>query len=364
MSNRTAVTFLINSLGSGGAEGVCVNLANGLTKQGFHVTLLVLHLYNAVRQHELNPSVELVVLNKRHARTALFSLWRFISRRRPSKMLVFNHQLAILLVIIRFFFRINFIIIARNITNLSGVRKKEKSFWHKNIVHGLTYFLYKKVNTVIAQSHGMKSDLILNYGLSNSDVVVIHNPIAESIALFLQNNKKLYAKRNFLLCIGRLEKTKAFHYAIDAFAEICRDYPDLRLKFLGDGSLTGQLRQQAERLGIDGRIDFEGYQQDVIPYYIHANLTILTSLYEGFPNVLVESIALGTPVVAFDCQSGPAEIIQDGINGYLVRYQDTTHLVVCLRKALVRRWDPVVVRSTAERFSASKILAEYASILS
>jgi glycosyltransferase involved in cell wall biosynthesis len=364
MANRTAVTFLINSLGGGGAEGVCVNLANGLTKQGFQVTLLVLHLNNSVRQHDLHPAVELAVLNRRHARTALCALWRFISRRRPSKILVFDHQLAVLLVIIRFFSRMRFIIIARNITNLSGARKKEKSFWHKNIVHGLTYFLYKKVNAVIAQSHGMKSDLILNYGLSNSDVAVIHNPIPEPIALFLQNNQELYAKKNYLLCIGRLEKVKAFHYVIDAFAEICRDYPDLRLKFLGNGSLKEQLRQQAERLGLDKRIDFEGHQQEVIPYYIHANLTILTSLYEGFPNVLVESIALGTPIVAFDCQSGPAEIIQEGINGYLVRYQDTAHLAACLRNALGRQWDPAVVRSTAERFSASKIVAEYIPILS
>jgi glycosyltransferase involved in cell wall biosynthesis len=358
------ITFLINSLGGGGAEGVCINLANGLVDRGFHVILLVLHLNNAVRQHELNPSVELVVLNKHHVRAALVPLWQFISRRRLSKILVFNHQLAVLLVIIRFFFRMNFIIIARNISTLSEKRKNEKSFWHKNIVHSLTYFLYKKVNTVIAQSHGMKSDLILNYGLSNTDVVVIHNPIAEPIALFLRNNKELYAKKNYLLCIGHLEKVKAFHYAIDAFAEIYRDYPDLRLKFLGDGSLKAQLRQQAEKLGIDERIDFEGYQHDVIPYYIHANLTILTSLYEGFPNVLVESIALGTPVVAFDCQSGPAEIIQDGINGYLVRYQDTAHLAACLRTALDRQWDPVAVRSTAEQFSVSKVLDEYVTILS
>jgi glycosyltransferase involved in cell wall biosynthesis len=167
-----------------------------------------------------------------------------------------------------------------------------------------------------------------------------------------------------LLCIGHLEEKKSFHYAIDVFAGICRDYPDLRLKILGDGSLKEQLWQQAERLGIGKRVDFEGYQKDVIPYFIHANATLLTSLYEGFPNVLVESIALGSPVVAFDCQSGPSEIIKDGINGYLVRYQDTVHLISCLKKTLDRQWDLSTVRSTAEQFSSDKILDKYAAILS
>jgi glycosyltransferase involved in cell wall biosynthesis len=358
------ITFLINSLGGGGAEGVCINIANGLVDRDFHVTLAVLHLDNAIRQHELNPSVELAVLNRRHARTALFSLWRFISERRPSKILVFNHQLAVLLVIIRVFFRMHFIIIARNISTLSEVRKHEKSFWHKNVVHGLTYFLYKKVDTIVAQSKSMKSDLMINYDLNDSSVIIIHNPVPSKIVSFLQNSKEIYIKENYLLCIGHLEKVKAFHYAIDGFARICRDYPYLRLKILGDGSLKGQLRQQAERLKIEEKIDFEGYRQDVIPYYVHANVTVLTSLYEGFPNVLVESIALGTPVLSFDCQSGPAEIIQDGINGYLVRYQDTEYLAACLRKAIGRKWDPVAVRSTAERFAFTTILDEYEIILS
>jgi glycosyltransferase involved in cell wall biosynthesis len=358
------ITFLIYSLHGGGTEGVCINLANGLVERGFWVTLVVLHLENAVRQYELNPMVELVVLNKRHVRTALVSLWQFISRRRPSKILVFNHQLAILLVVIRFFFRMSFCVIARNISTLSKARKNEKSFWHKYIVHGLVYSLYTRIDVIIAQSYGMKSDLTSNYRFKDSDVVVIHNPVPSKIESFLQNNKKLYDKKNYVLCVGHLERLKAFHYAIDAFAGICSDYPDLRLKILGDGSLKAQLRQQTKSLGIDEKIDFEGYQKDVIPYYIHANVTILTSLFEGFPNVLLESIALGTPVVAFDCKSGPAEIIQDGINGYLVRYQDTVHLTDCLRRTLERQWDSVAVRATAERFSSTKILDEYIAVLS
>jgi len=65
-------------------------------------------------------------------------------------------------------------------------------------------------------------------------------------------------------------------------------------------------------------VGFEGFKKDMIPYYLSAKATVLTPLYEGFPNVLVESITLGTPAIAFNCPSRPSEIIVDGINGFLV----------------------------------------------
>ena len=123
-----------------------------------------------------------------------------------------------------------------------------------------------------------------------------------------------------------MEKEKAFHHAIKAFAKLSNEFPKLRLKIVGKGSLEKKLKQIAKDYKVDDRVDFEGFQKNLIPYYIHAKATVLTSLFEGFPNVLIESIFLNTPVVAFDCNSGPGEIIKDGINGYLVKYQDVDEL--------------------------------------
>ena len=127
MSAREIV-FLINSLGGGGAERVCVNLANGLSDRGWRVSLVVLHLNNAVRQKDLKEGIQLIVLRKKHARTAPIALVKFLSCYKPKKILVFNHQLAVLLVLIRAVFFYDFIILARNISTLSQKKAIKTSF--------------------------------------------------------------------------------------------------------------------------------------------------------------------------------------------------------------------------------------------
>jgi glycosyltransferase involved in cell wall biosynthesis len=164
--------------------------------------------------------------------------------------------------------------------------------------------------------------------------------------------------------VGSLEKQKAFHYAIEAFATIANDFPKLRLKILGQGSLEQELKQKVIDYNLTGRVDFEGFQKDIIPYYLYARATVLTSIYEGFPNTLVESITLGTPVVSFDCPSGPREIIKEGINGYLVKYKDTVDLKKKLLTVIKNEFSVEKMSSTVESFKLNKINKHYEKILS
>ena len=186
---------------------------------------------------------------------------------------------------------------------------------------------YSKADHIVNQSHAMREDLISVHPQLKDNSSVIYNPVAKHIEDYANSNDlNNIKKRDYLLCVGRLEKQKAFHYAIEGFAGIASKFPNLRLKIVGKGSLEKELRQNAIDFGVEDRVDFEGFQKHMIPYYLYAKATLLTSIYEGYPNVLVESITLKTPVVAFDCPSGPSEIIKDEINGYLVKYQDVEEL--------------------------------------
>nr|WP_321459185.1 glycosyltransferase [uncultured Vibrio sp.] len=363
-----SITLIIGGLRGGGAEKVCVTLANGLVEQGYSVDLVVLSLNGAVREKELSPQVNLINLNVKHTRHSSFAIYRYLKQAKPQMVLSFNRQISVVLGIIRSVMRLDFTLISRNIIFLSIAEAKKKGLWHGFIVKNLIKKFYSLSDYFIAQSSAMKVDLVDYLGVEASRVEVINNPVCQIIAshqmqISLGEAAIETAIEDYLLCVGRLEEQKAFHYAIEAFSKVAPKYPELRLKIVGQGSLEIDLKKCAAKFNVSERVDFEGFQEKMIPYYANAKATLLTSLFEGFPNVLVESITLGTPVVSFDCPSGPSEIIEDGVNGYLVGYQDVDALadkvsLVC-EGSIIRS----ETQKTSDRYTIEKILQSYQSLI-
>ncbi|MGI2153085.1 glycosyltransferase [Shewanella oncorhynchi] len=354
------ITLLISSLAGGGAEGVCVNVANGLANNGWQVDLLILHTNNVVYLSRVSENVNLVILGVNHARHAPLALLRYILKNKPEKMLVFNYELTVLTVMLRSFFRFKTKIIARNINTFSKNTIQASGIWQRYIVKPLINHFYCKSDHIVNQCQAMRDDLISLFPHLADKTSVIYNPVAKHVTDYAKNHDlSIVVKQDYLLCIGRLEKQKAFHYAIEAFAGIANDFPSLRLKIVGQGSLEQSLKQCAIDFDVADRVDFEGFQADTIPYYLHAKATLLTSLYEGFPNVMIESITLGTSVIAFDCPSGPGEIIQEGINGYLVDYQSVDALQAACQTLLEKQIDVKSVQATAVGYSIKAIVRKY-----
>ena len=316
------ITLLISSLEGGGAEGVCVNLANSLSDTGWNVDLVVLNLNKQVFSDRLSRKINLISLNKNHARYSFFTLLGYIHKHKPKKFLVFNYELSIILLILSFVLGLSFKVYSRNI-NIISIKInliKKKNIFSRYITYNLLNFFYKKSDYVINQCSDMQDDLLKVYPQLSDRCSIIINPIPLHIENFIKKNDlNNFKKKNYILCVGRLEKQKAFHFAIEAFAGITDKFPDLRLKIVGEGSLLNELKKTAENCHVSNRVDFEGFKENLIPYYLYARATLLTSLYEGYPNVLIESISLNTPVIAFKSLGGQSEIIQDGINGYLVK---------------------------------------------
>ncbi|HDG1636835.1 TPA: glycosyltransferase [Vibrio cholerae] len=361
---RKKITLLISSLAGGGAEGVCVNVANGLADNGWQVNLLVLHTNNAAYLERVNPKVNLVVLGVNHARNATLPLLRYIRQHKPEKILVFNYELAVLTVMLRSLFRFKTKIIARNINTFSKNTTQPQGIWRRYIVKPLINHFYGQCDHIINQCQAMRDDLISVFPNLADKTSVIYNPVAKHVEDYAKaHDLTQVEKQDYLLCVGRLEKQKAFHYAIEGFAGIANDFPTLRLKIVGQGSLEQSLKQCAQDLGVADRVDFEGFQADMIPYYLHAKATLLTSLYEGFPNVLIESITLGTPVVAFDCPSGPREIIQEGVNGYLADYQLVASLERKCRLVLEDKIDNVLVRASASGYQVATFILSLIKVI-
>lgn len=363
MDKIKKITLLVSTLGGGGAEGVCVTIANCYAAQGWKVDLVILNLKNAVYHDRISNQVNLIVLDTNHARYAAPALLKYIRKENPEKIIVFNYELPILLVLLRLIFGFKTKIIARNINTISQSRKVDKKNWRKDIIQRFVNKLYCRVDHVINQCDAMEQDLLSIFPELNGKTSVIYNPVASHIETYSKKiNFESIKKKNYILCVGRLEEQKAFHYAIKAFSYVLDTIPNIRLKIVGQGSLDSSLKQLAFDLNISDRVDFEGFQKDIIPYYLYARATVLTSLYEGFPNVLIESITLGTPVIAFDCPSGPSEIINKD-NGLLVKHKNVENLIFNLNILLSQPISIHNVKQTSEKYEANVVFNYYEEVV-
>ena len=364
--NKKKILLLTSSLAGGGTERVCVNIANSFAKKSWQVDLVVLNLNNEAYLNSISNNVNLIVLNINHARYSAIYLLRYIFTNKPKVILAFNNELSVMLVILRLLLRLKIKIISRNTSTLSIRIKQfqEKKLWSRRVVGPLIKFFYGKIDHVVNQCSGMHEDLIKIFPQLREKSSVIYNPISNHIIDFAnKHDLTQIEKKDYLLCVGRLEEVKAFHYAIESFAGIADNFPNLRLKIVGQGSLEQELKQKAIDYCVENKVDFEGFQKNIIPYYLYAKATILTSLYEGYPNVLIESIAMNTPVVAFNCQSGPNEIIQDGLNGYLVKYKSVDDLKKKLSALLFNQFSYKDLRNSIEKNQIENVLKYYEKLI-
>lgn len=175
----------------------------------------------------------------------------------------------------------------------------------------LRKWLYPKSTGVIAQTEKAKQIYLTQFHHDN--IVVIGNPIR-------QIEDRGIKRENIVVSVGRLIDTKNFDQLIDIFAAI--DAPDWKLVIVGGDANKqcnmSKLQKQIDDNKLNDRIFLAGQQSDVESYLLRAKIFAFTSSSEGFPNVIGEAMSAGLPVVAYDCIAGPSDMIEDGINGYLI----------------------------------------------
>lgn len=361
MVKQKKVTFFISTLSGGGAESVCINIANELSKKDWDVTIVILNLKNTDYIDRINNRVQLISLNVSKARYAFFELRKFIKKNKIKKVIAFDYVMVILLVIIKMTIIKKYKIIFRNINTLSSKINATKTF-KQYIIYSLLKKIFYKVDYIINQCKGMQDDLLEILNLNQKKNIIIYNPVNKIIENASIESSHI-VKEDYFLCIGRLEKQKSFDTAIEAFAIFSKTHPTYRLKIVGKGSLEKDLRVKVNSLNIQNKVDFEGFQANVIEYYKKARATLLTSLYEGFPNVLIESITLGTPVISLDIPSGPREIIVKGVNGYLVENKDLEAFSSSMIEIIENKMDVKMVIESSKQYYLDNIIVEWEELL-
>ncbi len=232
--------------------------------------------------------------------------------------------------------------------------------------------LFNKADLIVSNSHGVDEDL-KSLIPANAKTKVIHNPVdieyinrkkenCEDVAFEFEEDKK------YIISLGRLIPLKRNRDLIDAFNVLQKEDSSLELLFVGEGKLKSELVEYCSELNIAQKVHFLGNVTNPF-YYLHkSDLFVMTSEVEGFPNVLVEAMACGLPVISSDCKSGPREILGENEYGLLYDVGDLTALIKSMQYYLYdESIDLTEIKmknlQRLEDFEIGKIMKEFEGVL-
>lgn len=329
---RLALT--ISSLGGGGAERVMTALAKAWAHDGNEVTLITLASVQEDR-YLLDPSVRRVALDvagdSPHAVAAvgnnlarLRALRRVIKTCRPDVVVSFMANTNLLSVMAALGLRIP-VIVSERVSVTAQPPRGIRSMLYR--------LLYRRAAAVVAQTPRAARDIERRTGCT---VAVIPNPVspepthARHGASGIEPSMHSGAGRRNLLAVGRLTPQKGFDLLIEAFARVAGPHPDWGLTILGEGRQRAELTAAVVAHGLVDRVSMPGFSDRVREAMRQADLFVLSSRFEGFPNALLEAMSEGVACASCDCETGPRELIRHGENGWLVPAGDATALAGAL----------------------------------
>ena len=342
-----------------------VNLLNAFAERGHAIHLLLIRT-SSRHLRALHPSIRIIDLGSRHTATSLWPLARYLRRFRPPRLLVAKDRAGRLAVLARLLARVPTRIVVRLGTNLSAAlaHRSGLQIWLRRTPIRL---LYPHIDRIVAVSEGVRQDTLAVSGIDPARISVVRNPVVTPRLYELAQQPPphpWFAEPHLpiILGAGRLTRQKDFPTLVRAFANLRQTHP-CRLIILGDGRQAAGLRALAAELGVAEDLDLPGFTDNPYSYMAHAQLFVLSSRWEGSPNVLTEAMALGTPVVATDCPSGPAEILQGGRYAPLVPMGDWQALAVAMARVLDHPPDRDSLRDAVREYAAETSATHYLRLL-
>jgi glycosyltransferase involved in cell wall biosynthesis len=350
------LTLVISSLLGGGAERVLTILANGWANRGTQVTIVTLD--DGVPFHPLDARVSLRPLSVAGVSNNLPSairnnlrrvrrLRRAIVESRPDAVVSFADVTNVLTLLATRGLRIPVAVSERSDPAVCPIG---------TIFGFLRRLLYPGASAVIVQSEEARSFFSLAI---RERAEVIPNPVLR-VETARPAAREPTTHRKTVISLGRLSREKGFDLLIDAFFLVASEFPDWSLEIWGEGPERSNLEGRVAEKGLEGQVRLAGQTRSPDEKLSRADLFVLSSRFEGFPNGLCEAMACGLPVLAANCPSGPRQIVRDGVDGLLVEPGDPAALADGMRRLIedpeLRRRLAARAPEVADRFALDSVL--------
>lgn len=365
METKPLLSVFASFSGTGGVERMLVNLMRGFADMEQPVELV---LVRAESPHlaRLPPEVRQVPLGVRHSLLAAPALARYLRQQRPAVLLAAKDRAGRTAVLARAMAGIDLPIALRLGTNLSTAMA-DRGAVQRWLRYTPIRLLYPRLQRIIAVSEGVAADTARISRVPRGRISVVRNPVITPELKGQAAQPCLHpwlaeGQPPVIIGAGRFQRQKAFPLLIRAFARM-RNRSDHRLVILGEGADRPALESLIKALGLEQSVSLPGFQTNPYPFLAGAALFVLSSAWEGSPNVLTEAMALGTPVVSTDCPSGPAEILDGGRFGPLVPVGDVDALAVAMAETLEHPLPAETLRGAVAEYEQGRSAARYLEVM-
>ncbi len=362
------LTLVISSLGMGGAERVLSLMTNYWATKGWHITLITL---DAAENDffQLPPTVTRVALDIMGASSNPFSAMRSnIGRIRRLRQAILGSRPQ---AVISFLDTVNVLTLLACMKSPFPVIVSERVDPRQHPIGRawsiLRRRLYPHAAAVVVQSEAVRG--WAERFVQSRAVCTIPNPVLPPTSAPLPASQTPAAppSKPVIAALGRLVPQKGFDLLIQATAQVLEKHPAWTLMILGKGPELKNLERLAGDLGFSHRIQFPGHVQDPARLLRHADLFVLSSRFEGFPNALLEAMSCGLPVISVDCPSGPREIVRAGVDGLLVPTEDVGALAAAMDRLMSDAAERACLAARAsevlDRFGMERIMGLWGDLL-
>ena len=360
MMTKPKIIIFINSLSSGGAERVVSHLLWNL-KDDFEIHLAVyckiidFEIPSEVKIFDLKQSItanDFIVFLK--IPLLAHKIHRYCKKNNIHTSVAFLNRPCYINAVMRYLFGFKGRIVMCQRTHQTSLLSI-KSQLYRAISKTLVRFAYKRADLVLANSYVMKADLVDNFKIT-TPIRVIHNPInlghikkMSDMPVLFSFSKDIF----YFVSVGGFRKEKNIALMIEAFFRL-RHLP-VQLLLIGAGTQELYLKEKTSALNLDAKITFIGFDSNPYKYVKKCDCFVLSSFVEGFPNVLLEALALEKPVISTDCKSGPREILAPGTD---IHYETTTNIEIAEYGVLTPPNDVVMLAAAMIKMYEDKALRE------
>lgn len=301
------VAIIGYKLAEGGLERVFAN-----TTQMFHNSEIEVHALVLENKIEFEFAGKLVSFGNYSKYIKYFKLRNYLIKEKFDFIIDFRHRINPAMEWGFLWF------IYRNIKTIYTIHSiRLENYLTKN--RSIAKLIFKKANEVVAVSNGIKQKMEHEYNVKS--IVVIPNSLE-----FIKFTSADILPFEYVIAVGRLVKLKQFDRLIDCYSKSRLPNKNIHLVILGVGEEQTNLQNKISELNLDDKVHLLGFKKNVYDYILNSKFLVLSSKYEGFPMVVLEALSIGIPVVSFDCESGPNEMIQNNFNGILVENQNFEEL--------------------------------------